>query len=123
MQPQLIHAQSKPAPTQRARQRQFIRTKPQTDAADRGEEDEQETEREKKNVQDQERQTETSEQEKDLAGPGQRRSHRYDKGHFNDSVTSFKCHSNMFLTHKNQKIHVLLEFIQEFWFCLCPRVI
>lgn len=79
--------------------------------------------REKKNVQDQERQTETSEQEKDLAGPGQRRSHRYDKGHFNDSVTSFKCHSNMFLTHKNQKIHVLLEFIQEFWFCLCPRVI
>lgn len=108
MQPQLIHAQSKPAPTQRARQRQFIRTKPQTDAADRGEEDEQETEREKKNVQDQERQTETSEQEKDLAGPGQRRSHRYDKGHFNDSVTSFKCHSNIFLTHKNQKINVLL---------------
>lgn len=46
MQPQLIHAQSKPAPTQRARQRQFIRTKRQTDAADRGEEDEQETERE-----------------------------------------------------------------------------
>ena len=89
MQPQLIHAQSKPAPTQRARQRQSIRTKRQTDAIDRREEDEQETEREEERPTSGKTEfylqvsTETSEQ-KEPAGPGRRRSRRCVKEHFND---------------------------------------